>query len=187
MNKPLFDLYSKWSIETFGHFPPLAKVNHLLEEVNELKDALENEKPQEEIESEFADCVLLLYDAMRAFGFNYEYIENLVMKKMLINFQRKWGSPDENGVTRHVEEGNPVVTSTVYVYEKGNIRHIFEWDGVIEEGCMNSKQFCHSSWFDYIQRFGQMFYDEHYCRKATSAEVSEYVISKAKAKLPIEE
>ena len=81
-----------------------APIHHLVEEVQELLDALKNE---EDPEMEFADCFLLLIDAFRMHYGNDVDMQKLIdaaSKKLDICFQRKWGEPDKNGVVRHIKD-----------------------------------------------------------------------------------
>ena len=82
----------------FGHSTPEAKAMHLAEEAHEAAA-----DPQDMLE--WADCTILLLDAVRKAGYSTEDLYQAVIRKMEINKNRTWGEPDENGVVRHVKEG----------------------------------------------------------------------------------
>ena len=101
MNKEQFEKITKWQKETFPNATALSKLHHLKEEVNELQSDLERKAFYRDME--FADCFLLLFGCAAADGFTYEAICHAIDKKMEVNYKRKWGTPDENGVVKHVE------------------------------------------------------------------------------------
>jgi|JRYD01.1.fsa_nt_gb hypothetical protein len=84
--------------KTFGQSTPQAKAHHLAEEAMEAAA-----DPQDILE--WADCTILLFDAVRKAGFTTEDLYQGVLRKMEINKNRKWGEKDANGVVRHVKEG----------------------------------------------------------------------------------
>lgn len=106
MNKLLFDRVTKWQDETFGKATPISKLHHLEDEIEELMEGFAEMKNSDEIKSEYADCFLLLYGSAAKFGMSYDDINLAISRKMDINEKRKWGKPDEQGVVRHIEEGN---------------------------------------------------------------------------------
>ena len=108
----------KWSDSTFGMFRlPKAMVNHLKKEVNELSEALEvyyeGNYSQEiyflrvaKVKEEFADCTMLLLDAVSHFeGMTIPKLMDETIKKLEVNKGRKWGKEDESGVIEHLPEG----------------------------------------------------------------------------------
>ena len=74
-----------------------AKALHLAEEAKEAAA-----DPADIIE--WADCMILLLDGARKAGFTTHDLYQAVLRKMDINYKRKWGAPDADGVVRHVEE-----------------------------------------------------------------------------------
>ncbi len=82
--------------KTFGDSTPQSKAHHLAEEAMEAAA-----DPSDIIE--WADCTILLLDAVRKAGFTTEDLYAAVARKMEINKSRKWGDKDENGVVRHVK------------------------------------------------------------------------------------
>lgn len=82
--------------KTFGDSTPQSKAHHLAEEAMEAAA-----DPSDIIE--WADCTILLLDAVRKAGFTTDDLYAAVQRKMEINKSRKWGDKDENGVVRHVK------------------------------------------------------------------------------------
>lgn len=82
--------------KTFGESTPQSKAHHLAEE------AMEAAADPSDI-LEWADCTILLLDAVRKAGFTTDDLYAAVQRKMEINKSRKWGDKDENGVVRHVK------------------------------------------------------------------------------------
>lgn len=66
---------------------------------NETDEAIQDGSPME-----FADMWLCLLDATRVRGYDIGFIYDTAIQKLQINFQRKWGAPDDNGVFHHIEE-----------------------------------------------------------------------------------
>jgi len=91
---PDFDLFQRvhgyWSDKTFGARSQSGVLHHLVKEVNEVIN-----KP-DDIE-EYADCGLLLMDALRLSGFTMH-------DKYRKNKLRSWGKPDENGTVEHIRD-----------------------------------------------------------------------------------
>ena len=93
----LCDDIGKWSDETFGYnSDPSPKIHHLKKEVGELLDT-----PFDI--TEYADCFLLLLNALRVANFNIEMLYNSSKIKLELNKLRKWGKPDKNGVFEHLK------------------------------------------------------------------------------------
>jgi NTP pyrophosphatase (non-canonical NTP hydrolase) len=99
-----FKKISDWQKKTFGHSTAASKVAHLIEEVEELNECLVSGVEGKEIEHEFADCFILLFGAAASFGMDYEYISKVIDSKMEINYKRKWGKVQPNGVVNHIKE-----------------------------------------------------------------------------------
>lgn len=85
-----------WSSKTFPTATVQTSLAHLQREVVELR-----EDPHDL--TEWADCLILLMDAATHVGFDMQDLAKAVDAKMLINRQRKWGPPDEDGVCSHIE------------------------------------------------------------------------------------
>lgn len=100
----LMDDINRWADMTFGaDRSPMAPIHHLKNEVIELIEAYDRQDHRE-IGLEFADCFILLLNGAAKYGILAEEIFDLVGRKMEINRQRKWGKPDENGVSQHIGE-----------------------------------------------------------------------------------
>lgn len=102
MTETIFTALAAWQQKTFPGQTALSKVCHLQQEVKELKTDLALNAPGKELE--FADCFILLMGAAAADGMQYIDIVNAVNKKMEINYKRKWGKPDADGIQNHIEE-----------------------------------------------------------------------------------
>lgn len=103
----LYDLISKWQIETFlkDCKPPYdlsPLLNHLREEIDELeKEPLS--------QTEWADLFILLIG-----GYSRTYVGSgidkaeclleIIKRKMNKNLKRKWSKPDEKGIMRHIKK-----------------------------------------------------------------------------------
>lgn len=114
MNKEQFEKISKWQDKTFGKTTALSKMAHLEDEVQELKKELifheESKKLQKYPEQnkifrerEFADCFMLLFGAAASDGMTHDDIVRCIEEKMEINYKRKWGKPQANGVVNHIK------------------------------------------------------------------------------------
>jgi len=99
MTKELFIETIQWQNETFKKATALSKLAHLKEELQELTNDVENDKPEKILE--FADCFILLFGAAASAGFTYENIQEAIEEKMNINYRRKWGKPNEFGYVKH--------------------------------------------------------------------------------------
>lgn len=101
MRPKQFKEITDWQFRTFVNSTPLANIEHLKEEVEELRNAIFHEHGEQEIRHEFADCFILLYGAAAAHGISYDAITDLIQEKFEIIKQRQWQKADKNGVIRH--------------------------------------------------------------------------------------
>ena len=101
MTKSQFNRITKWQQKTFPNATPMSKLNHLAEELIELADAIK--KGEQTRDLEYADCFFLLFGAAAADGMTYSHICEVIEAKFTINKDRQWGTPDENGVVKHIE------------------------------------------------------------------------------------
>jgi NTP pyrophosphatase (non-canonical NTP hydrolase) len=99
MTKELFIETTNWQSATFKQATALSKLAHLKEELQELKIDIENNNPAKRLE--FADCFILLFGAAASAGMSYDDIQEAIKEKMTINYQRKWGKPNEEGYVKH--------------------------------------------------------------------------------------
>jgi len=106
MTKEQFESISQWQNETFGQATALSKIAHLKQEIEELKTELESTEngAYSKTVMEFADCFILLFGAAASYGFQYDDIIECIDVKMVINKDRVWGKPDENGVVNHIKK-----------------------------------------------------------------------------------
>lgn len=110
MNKQQFETITKWQNKVFIKATPLSCVNHLEEEVGELKKDIENGKYSLD---EIADCFLLLFSICNKCGLEYEDVVNAIDVKMEVNYQRKWGEVNEKGYVKHIEPEESIGGFTV--------------------------------------------------------------------------
>lgn len=90
----------EWQSRTFSAATALSKVFHLEKEVEELKIDLWQNNLERRLE--YADCIMLLFGAAASDGMSYKDVCNAIDEKMQINYARKWGEPDVNGVVSHI-------------------------------------------------------------------------------------
>ncbi len=100
MTSEMFTLITNWQNKTFGKATAESKLFHLLEEIKETHEAIITDDKNKRLE--FADCFILLFGAAASDGMTYEEINWAIEEKMEINFKRKWGKPDVNGVVNHI-------------------------------------------------------------------------------------
>jgi NTP pyrophosphatase (non-canonical NTP hydrolase) len=108
----LMDDISEWSDKTFeiGQRNP-AILYHLIKEIPELIEAINNVQKLKEPDGdcfdkllyEYADCFMLLLDSATHSGISARTLLRYIRKKLNINKRRKWGKPDENGVIEHLK------------------------------------------------------------------------------------
>ena len=111
------DVQDEWATKTFGVGDGTGTLHHLKEEVGELIEAVGNSNEGRrrgvsiqklaglavEERLEFADCFILLLNAASKRGMTAESLMDAARHKQQINFKRKWGEPDENGVVNHIK------------------------------------------------------------------------------------
>lgn len=91
------DRLGTWSDSVFGDdrfFNAAGTANHLLEEVQELK-----ESPNDL--SEYADCIMLILDYARLNGIGVGSLAEACEKKLEVNKKRKWKKV-EAGYYKHI-------------------------------------------------------------------------------------
>jgi len=103
--KVLFERIVNWQDSTFTEASALSKWHHLEEEINELKEMLEEPFPERtKLGYEIADALMLIFWILNKEGFNYFDMVYFLGKKMDINESREWSEPDENGVCHHIKK-----------------------------------------------------------------------------------
>jgi NTP pyrophosphatase (non-canonical NTP hydrolase) len=91
-------IHGIWSDKTFGSTrSPKVPLFHLKKEVEEVLSAPTDPE-------EYADCFILLLDAARLANIPMQTIFEEMKKKFEKNKSRRWGKPDENGVSEHIKE-----------------------------------------------------------------------------------
>lgn len=105
MTKEQFEDIAKWQRAIFGEATALSKLSHLNEELHELWDELILGNKERAL-TEFADCFILLFGAADQYGMTYENICKAIDEKTVINKNRKWGIPKENGVVNHIKQNH---------------------------------------------------------------------------------
>jgi NTP pyrophosphatase (non-canonical NTP hydrolase) len=95
--KVLQNRLHKWQVKTFPESTPLAKLEHLKKEIEEVERALRYNDSKDILELELADCALLLFGIA---GLKEVDLIKACKKKLKINKKRKWNKP-VNGVYFH--------------------------------------------------------------------------------------
>lgn len=98
----LFNRVVSWQGMTFPHSTALSKIIHLSDEVKELAEALLSNDPNTHLE--YADCFILLFGSAASNNMCFNDIVQSIKEKMEINKKRKWLTPDENGVVKHIKD-----------------------------------------------------------------------------------
>lgn len=126
LGSALFDIeaiQSGWSQATFGLDcvrGPQGPLAHLAKETEEVKAAYENVRMlrlmgvsenelafhESECLTEFADCGLLLLDALRRAGFTLQALIESMRAKQQINIARKWPKSTSDLPVLHIKEGS---------------------------------------------------------------------------------
>lgn len=84
----------RWSEKEFGSQRLRGIIAHLRREVRELENNPRNLE-------EFADCQMLLMDALTQAGYNMDELKGAVDCKLEINKKRNWKEPNEDGSVEH--------------------------------------------------------------------------------------
>lgn len=101
-------IIGSWSIQTFGKFQKPHEVHlHLIEECDELFSHLQdgedkfNNSYLQDVSLEMADIIILLIGLAERHGIS---LESAILQKHMINLQRRWNPPDENGLIHHAKD-----------------------------------------------------------------------------------
>lgn len=98
----------EWQVVTFKNADSLSKLRHLQEETEELIDSIIScpyiGPRNQMVRQEFADNFILLFGSAMSAGFDFKDITEAMREKLEICKKRKWGSPDKNGVVRHIKD-----------------------------------------------------------------------------------
>jgi hypothetical protein len=93
----------EWSLATFGAVGPAGPLNHLRREIDEVIAAHEEGDDATTL-VEFADCYLLLNDALSRAGLTVADLFAAARRKLEINKRREWGAVNAEGFAEHVRE-----------------------------------------------------------------------------------
>jgi len=90
---------SAWSAQTFGRASVRGPVGPLKHLAREAMEAAENPADI----AEYADCVLLMIDAVRRSGFTAEQVVDAAAEKLQANKLRTWPAPTDMAANEPVE------------------------------------------------------------------------------------
>jgi hypothetical protein len=88
--------HAEWSDRQFGNVGPVGPLKHLA------KEAIEAAEAPDDI-SEFADIIMLVWDATRRAGFSDEQLAEAVAEKLERNKRRAWGEVKDGEPCHHVK------------------------------------------------------------------------------------
>lgn len=88
--------HAEWSDRQFGNVGPVGPLKHLAKEANEAAEAPDDI-------SEFADILMLVWDATRRAGFSDEQLAEAVAEKLERNKRRAWGEVKDGEPCHHVK------------------------------------------------------------------------------------
>lgn len=88
--------HAEWSDRQFGNVGPVGPLKHLA------KEAIEAAEAPDDI-SEFADILMLVWDATRRAGFSDEQLAMAVAEKLERNKRRQWGSVKDGEPCHHLK------------------------------------------------------------------------------------
>ncbi len=108
MTKFQFKTITEWQNKTFTKATIISCLEHLSEEIEEVKNCLTNGIGIVD-DLEVADCFLLLIGVANKAGMDYQDIVNAIDKKMEINYKRKWGEVNEKGYVKHIKDEPPTM------------------------------------------------------------------------------
>ena len=88
--------HAEWSDRQFGNVGPVGPLKHLATEANEAAEAPDDI-------SEFADIIMLVWDATRRAGITDEQLAVAVAEKLERNKRRQWGSVKDGEPCHHLK------------------------------------------------------------------------------------
>lgn len=88
--------HAEWSDRQFGNVGPIGPLKHLAKEANEAAEAPDDI-------SEFADIIMLVWDATRRAGINDEQLAMAVAEKLERNKRRQWGAVKDGEPCHHLK------------------------------------------------------------------------------------
>lgn len=110
MSKYVYDQVMSWCRATFGKAPergPTGPAKHLVKEAKELLEALGPEgqlTSQAAIESELADCQILIWDIAYRCGLDFEGLAGVTKRKLAVCRTRNYSKPAGDEVCEHLPE-----------------------------------------------------------------------------------
>lgn len=88
--------HAEWSDRQFGNVGPVGPLKHLAKEANEAAEAPDDI-------SEFADIIMLVWDATRRAGITDEQLAKAVAEKLDRNKRRQWGAVKDGEPCHHLK------------------------------------------------------------------------------------
>ncbi|UVT30713.1 hypothetical protein [Klebsiella phage vB_KshKPC-M] len=88
--------HAEWSDRQFGNVGPVGPLKHLAKEANEAAEAPDDI-------SEFADIIMLVWDATRRAGITDKQLAVAVEEKLERNKRRQWGSVKDGEPCHHLK------------------------------------------------------------------------------------
>lgn len=88
--------HAEWSDRQFGNVGPVGPLKHLAKEANEAAEAPDDI-------SEFADIIMLVWDATRRAGITDEQLAVAVAEKLERNKRRQWGAVKDGEPCHHLK------------------------------------------------------------------------------------
>lgn len=88
--------HAEWSVLQFGNVGPVGPLKHLAKEANEAAEAPDDI-------SEFADIIMLVWDATRRAGITDEQLAAAVAEKLERNKRRQWGAVKDGEPCHHLK------------------------------------------------------------------------------------
>lgn len=88
--------HAEWSDIQFGNVGPVGPLKHLAKEANEAAEAPDDI-------SEFADIIMLVWDATRRAGITDEQLAMAVAEKLERNKRRQWGAVKDGEPCHHLK------------------------------------------------------------------------------------
>ena len=88
--------HAEWSDRQFGNVGPVGPLKHLAKEANEAAEAPDDI-------SEFADIIMLVWDATRRAGITDEQLAVAVAEKLEQNKRRQWGAVKDGEPCHHLK------------------------------------------------------------------------------------
>lgn len=88
--------HAEWSDRQFGNVGPVGPLKHLAKEANEAAEAPDDI-------SEFADIIMLVWDATRRAGITDEQLAMAVAEKLERNKRRQWGAVKDGEPCHHLK------------------------------------------------------------------------------------